>query len=127
MTRPAVPLQERCTAWVDGVRVRVGSALGVAGGADEWGGFGVDGRADVGGRVDAGADDVVGEGTAAVLLAGSWGAAMLVTWEPAREIAHHTAVVDSTTSTTQTPAHATSGSRLFITTSCLIRPTPPVA
>lgn len=75
----------------------------------------------------AGVGDAVGVVTAVALLAGSCGAAMLVTREPACEIAHHTAVVDNTTRTTQTPAQARSGSRRIIRTSCRILHDPTVA
>ena len=89
----------------------------------------MDGRvvAGVEGWVGTGVGDAVVVATAVMLLVGSCGAAMLVTREPACEIAHHTAVVDSRTRTTQTPAQARSGSRRIIRTSCRILHDPTVA
>ena len=62
-----------------------------------------------------------------VLLLGHFGAAWLVTWLPAREIADHTPVADTATTITQIAAQTIRGSRRLIGLSCLTLSAIPVA
>jgi hypothetical protein len=57
-----------------------------------------------------------------VLLLFNVGAAWLVTWAPAREIADHTLAAAAATTMIQTTAHTTMGSPRLIGPSCRIVP-----
>ena len=69
----------------------------------------------------------VGSGVGVTAVLGSFGAAGLVTWAPAREIADQTLTVAAATMRLQTTAQTIMGSPRLIGPSCLIVPGIPVA
>ena len=119
VTRPAGPLHDPCTATGPGPSVVVSLGVGRDVGREVGRDVGRELGRGVGRGVACGVVPGVGWGGVGVMVVpGSFRAAWLVPWAPAREIADHTLMAANATTMVQTTAHTMMGSPRLIGPSC---------